>query len=144
MTTARLGAVTGLRRGPKKFNPLLALGRSSLSIFFENRVGQGKVAWDALADPDTMDNALVNPSLGRSQLAEVAYLDFMIQRLGDRYRYRERDVLDVEKLLEKEELDRSVSISQLRAKDVGMTASTVGRAERDIRTDKPARGVMID
>lgn len=64
-------------------------GQKIVVYFFKGEVGQGKIAWKDLCNPD------VDPwdgiGLGGSQKCEVAYMD-MMKDSDPRYEYEEEDV----------------------------------------------------
>ncbi|CAE7200134.1 unnamed protein product [Symbiodinium sp. CCMP2592] len=64
------------------------LGQKLHVFYFENKVGEGKLAWDDLANETVVKKARETSGLGASQTAEVAYL----QRWG--YGFEEHDVSD--------------------------------------------------
>ena len=59
----------------------------SLHVYFEGRIGAGKVAWDQLVE-EVRKAAVEHGGLGNSQTAEVAYLDKL------QLPYVEHDVMD--------------------------------------------------
>ena len=63
-------------------------------FYFEGRKGSGKVPWQKLSNEASIKRAQENGGLGRSQMAEVAYLE----RCG--YQFVEHDVADFYQFME--------------------------------------------
>ncbi|CAE7712019.1 unnamed protein product, partial [Symbiodinium sp. CCMP2456] len=71
----------------------IAKGQTLHVFYFEGKKGEGKMAWEKLSDSEAMSEARAHTGLGRSQTAEVAYLD------RQKAKYEEHDINDFESFM---------------------------------------------
>ena len=68
-------------------------GQTLHVFYFEGKKGEGKMDWEKLSDSEAMSEARAHSGLGRSQTAEVAYLD------RQKAKYEEHDIKDFESFM---------------------------------------------